>query len=61
MNSRMKVFVPFSDLLLNEELMESLGLTIDDLVPFDLEYEVARPEAETPQHIRALEAAAAPA
>lgn len=34
----MKVFVPVNDLL-----MERLGLTLEDLVPFDLEYEVLRP------------------
>jgi len=35
----MKVFVPFS-----EDLMEKLGMSMDDLVPFDLEYEILRPE-----------------
>ena len=34
----MKVFVPIDD-----QLMERLGLTLDDLVPFDLDYEVLRP------------------
>jgi hypothetical protein len=34
----MNVFVPVSD-----ELMDRLGLSPDDLVPFDLEYEVLRP------------------
>ncbi len=34
----MKVFVP-----MNDQLMERLGLTLDDLVPFDLDYEVLRP------------------
>ena len=34
----MNVFVPVS-----EELMERLGLSPDDLVPFELEYEVLRP------------------
>ena len=37
-SDRRKVFVPFS-----EELMEKLGLGLDDLVPFDIEYEVLRP------------------
>ena len=36
--SDMKVFVPVT-----EELMERLGLSMDDLVPFDLDYEVLRP------------------
>ena len=35
----MKVFVPVS-----EELMDKLGIGPDDLVPFDLDYEVLRPE-----------------
>ena len=34
----MNVFVPVS-----EELMDRLGLSPDDLVPFDLEYEILRP------------------
>ena len=34
----MNVFVPVSD-----ELMERLGLSPDDLVPFELDYEVLRP------------------
>ena len=34
----MKVFVPMDD-----GLMERLGLTLEDLVPFDLDYEVLRP------------------
>jgi len=34
----MKVFVPMNDLL-----MERLGLTLEDLVPFNLDYEVLRP------------------
>ena len=34
----MNVFVPVS-----EELMDRLGLSPDDLVPFELEYEVLRP------------------
>jgi hypothetical protein len=33
----MKVFVPFS-----EELLEKLGLEMGDLVPFDLDYECLR-------------------
>jgi hypothetical protein len=36
--SAMNVFVPVS-----EELMDRLGLSPDDLVPFELEYEVLRP------------------
>ena len=36
--SPMNVFVPVS-----EELMDRLGLSPDDLVPFELEYEVLRP------------------
>ncbi|MGD8418655.1 MAG: hypothetical protein PVH91_16450 [Pseudomonadales bacterium] len=39
----MKVFIPMS-----EELMEQLGLSMDDLVPFDLAYEVFRPGAPFP-------------
>ena len=38
----MKVFVPFS-----EDMMEAFGFTLEDLVPFDLEYEVLRPELVT--------------
>lgn len=34
----MNVFVPVT-----EELMDRLGLSPDDLVPFELEYEVLRP------------------
>ena len=34
----MNVFVPVS-----EELMDRLGLSPDDLVPFELEYEILRP------------------
>lgn len=34
----MKVFVPMDD-----GLMDRLGLTLEDLVPFDLDYEVLRP------------------
>ena len=34
----MNVFVPVS-----EELMDRLGLSPEDLVPFELEYEVLRP------------------
>ena len=37
----MNVFVPVS-----EELMDRLGLSPDDLVPFDLEYEILRPGEE---------------
>lgn len=37
----MNVFVPVS-----EELMERLGLSPDDLVPFELEYEVLRPNED---------------
>jgi hypothetical protein len=46
----MKVFVPFS-----EELIEKLGLEMGDLVPFDLDYEclhtkVPPPPARQPQN-----------
>ena len=34
----MNVFVPVS-----EELMDRLGLSPDDLVPFELDYEILRP------------------
>jgi hypothetical protein len=34
----MNVFVPVS-----EELMDRMGLTPDDLVPFELDYEILRP------------------
>lgn len=34
----MKVFVPVT-----EGLIEKLGLSLEDLVPFDLEYEILRP------------------
>lgn len=34
----MKIFVPLDD-----TLMDRLGLTLEDLVPFDLDYEVLRP------------------
>lgn len=34
----MKIFVPMDD-----TLMDRLGLTLEDLVPFDLDYEVLRP------------------
>lgn len=37
----MKVFVPMSDV--SEKLMEALEFSPEDLVPFDLEYEVLRP------------------
>ena len=36
--SVMNVFVPVT-----EELMDRLGLTPDDLVPFELDYEILRP------------------
>ena len=45
----MNVFVPVS-----EELMDRLGLSPDDLVPFDLDYEVLRPGED----FEALEASA---
>ena len=34
----MNVFVPVS-----EEIMDQMGLTPDDLVPFELDYEILRP------------------
>jgi len=34
----MNVFVPVTD-----ELMDRMGLTPDDLVPFELDYEILRP------------------
>ena len=39
----MKIFIPLTDTL-SDGLIEKLGLTLDDLVPFDLDYEVLRPE-----------------
>ena len=36
--SAMNVFVPVTD-----ELMDRMGLTPDDLVPFELDYEILRP------------------
>ncbi len=39
--SAMNVFVPVT-----EELMDRLGLTPEDLVPFDLDYRILRPGEE---------------
>jgi len=57
----MKVFVPFSDVLMNPDLMDQLGLSTDDLVPFDLEYEVLRPELAQLGNAEVMDTAAAPA
>ena len=40
----MKVFVPFSEALLESPGFGELGYETLTLVPFDLEYEVLRPE-----------------
>ena len=39
----MKVFIPFS-----EELIEKLGLEMGDLVPFDLDYECLHTKVPPP-------------
>jgi hypothetical protein len=53
----MKVFIPFS-----EELIEKLGLEMGDLVPFDLDYECLRtqepPVVEPPASESAVQAPA---
>ncbi len=54
-NAHMNVFVPVS-----EELMDRLGLSPDDLVPFELEYEILRP-GEGFDRLEAATEAAVPA
>ena len=46
----MNVFVPVT-----EELMDRLGLSPDDLVPFELEYEVLRPGEDFDSYPRTFE------
>ena len=52
----MKVFVPIDD-----QLMERLGLTLDDLVPFDLDYEVLRSPIPTESTEAATQSTVEPA
>jgi hypothetical protein len=50
----MKVFVPFTEALCNEEMFERLGSAPGDLVPFQLEYEIFHIEKKVEECVEAI-------